>query len=83
MEVRGPDGDLTKTVEAESATFWIVDKRQPTLELEFQGGNVTFHQGSSGRSTKSPFYNDRYLIVVLLNDGKEWLATNRPFVRVK
>jgi hypothetical protein len=82
MEVRGLDGRLTKTVEAESLVFWV-DK--DFLDLEFQVGSVTFHQGAAGRSTKSPFFNDRYTLPVLLKSGggAGWLATNQPFVRPK
>ena len=77
MEVRGPDGTLNKSIEAESLAFWL---RGDLLEIEFEGGSVTFHQGT-GKSVKSPFYNNRYVIVVLGANGKEWPAANLPFVR--
>jgi hypothetical protein len=80
MEVRGPDGNLVRTIDSESMAFWI---KGDLLEIEFQGGSVTFHQGMAGKSTKSPFFNDRYVIVVLGTNGKEWLAANHPFVRTR
>jgi hypothetical protein len=80
MEVGGPDSSVSKTIEAESVTFWVKDNM---LEIEFEVGNVTFHQGIAGKSTKSPFFNNRYLIVVLGAKGPEWLASDLPFVRQK
>jgi hypothetical protein len=81
MEVRGPDGVIAKTVEAETLAFWI--SKDKILDVEFQGGSVTFHQGSQGRSTKSPFFNDRYVIVVLLSEPEAWLTANQPYVKAK
>jgi hypothetical protein len=53
------------------------------LEIEFETGYVTFHQGPAGKSTKSPFFNNRYLIVVLGANGRDWLDSGFPFVRQK
>jgi hypothetical protein len=80
MEVSGPDNSINKTIEAESVTFSVSDKM---LEIEFEVGNVTFHQGPAGKSTKSPFFNNRYLIVVLGASGRDWLGAELPFVRQK
>jgi hypothetical protein len=80
MEVSGPDSSVSKTIEAESVVFSVSDKM---LEIEFEVGNVTFHQGLAGKSTKSPFFNNRYLIVVLGANGREWLAADFPFVKSK
>jgi hypothetical protein len=80
MEVSGPDNAINKTIEAESVTFAVSDKM---LEIEFEVGNVTFHQGPAGKSTKSPFFNNRYLIVVLGANGRDWLDSGLPFVRQK
>jgi hypothetical protein len=80
MEVTGPDNVITKTIEAETLAFVMGDR---LLDLEFEGGNVTFHQGLAGKSTKSPFFNNRYVIVVLGANGKDWLAADLPFVRAK
>jgi hypothetical protein len=81
MEVRGPDGVIAKTVEAETLAFWI--SKDKILDVEFQGGSVTFHQGSQGRSTKSPFFNDRYVIVVLLSEPQAWLTADQPYIKAK
>jgi hypothetical protein len=79
MEVRAPDGKVTKTIEAETLSFTAGEK---LLEIVFEGGNVTFHQGP-GKSVKSPFFNNRYLIVVLGINGKDWQAAGLPFVKGK
>jgi hypothetical protein len=81
MEVRGPDGEITKTIEAKTLGF-LIDVNRGLLEIEFQGGHVTF-QGTAGRSPKSPFFNDRYLIVVLGANGRDWAAANYGFVQQK
>ncbi len=44
---------------------------------------MTFHQGVNGRPTKSPFFNNRYQIVVLGISGEQWLKANLPFVKTR
>jgi hypothetical protein len=80
MEVSGPDNAVNKTIEAESVTFLVSDK---PMDIVFEVGNVTFHQGLAGKSTKSPFFNNRYVIVVLGANSREWLAAGFPFVHQK
>jgi hypothetical protein len=82
MEVRGADGTLAKTIEAEKLGCFL-STRGDLLELEFEGGTVMFHQGVGGRPVRSPFFNNRYQIVVLGVNGPAWLQTGFGFVRTR
>jgi len=58
---------------------WLA-ARGDLLELEFEKGGVVFRLGASAKPVKSPFFNDRYQIVVLGVDGKAWIDAGFPFV---
>ncbi len=79
MEVRATDGSLAKVIEADSLACTL--SRTDLLELQFEGGTVTFHQGISGRPAKSPFFNNRYQIVVLGVNAEDWIKSNFTFVK--
>lgn len=79
LEVRGPDGSISRTIDADALSVWLA-ARGDLLELEFEKGGVVFRLGASAKPVKSPFFNDRYQIVVLGVDGKAWIDAGFPFV---
>ena len=79
LEVRGPDGSISRTIDADALSVWLA-ARGDLLELEFEKGGVVFRLGASAKPVKSPFFNDRYQIVVLGVDGKAWIEAGFPFV---
>ena len=78
LEVRGPDGVLMKTIEAEAMGI-AVAARGDLIELEFERGSVHYNQGT--RTIRSPFFDGRYQIVVLGVDRQAWLGAGYPFIR--
>lgn len=79
LEVRGADGSVSRTIDADSLAVWLA-ARGDLLELEFERGGVVFRLGASAKPVKSPFFNDRYQIVVLGVDGKAWIDAGFTFV---
>lgn len=82
LEVRGVDGSLDKTIEAESMTVKI-SPRGEMVDLDFEKGYVVFHGQAQGRDAKSPFFNDRYQIVLLGAPSKDWLTAGLAFVAMR
>jgi predicted nuclease with TOPRIM domain len=84
LEVRGADGSLDKTIEAESMTVRI-SPRGEMADLDFEKGHVVYHGSMDGgaRDAKSPFFNDRYQIVLLGAPSKDWLAGGLAFVAMR
>jgi hypothetical protein len=80
LEVRGQDGSLAKTIYAKKLRTSL-NSRGGFLELEFEAGHIDFRQGLT-RNIRSPFFNDRYEIVVLGVDGKAWIDAALPFLQV-
>lgn len=81
LEVRGRNGSLAKVVRAEKLAFTMAASGT-LMELDFQVGHVEFRHGVS-RIVKSPFFNDRYEIVVLGVSRDDWVAAGFPFLKVK
>ncbi|MAG55325.1 MAG: hypothetical protein CMJ83_03455 [Planctomycetes bacterium] len=81
MEIRGRDGSLAKTVYADRMSVTLV-ARGKFLELDFHGGYINFRHGI-GRTIKSPFFNNRYQIVVLGAETQTWIDAKLSFLRVK
>jgi len=81
LEVRGRDGSLAKVVRADKLTFTL-SASGTLLELDFEDGYIEFRQGIS-RMVKSPFFNNKYEIVVLGVSRDDWLGAHFPFVGVK
>ena len=82
LEVRGVDGSLDKTIEADSMTVKI-SPRGEMVDLDFEKGFVVFHGRTQGRDAKSPFFNDRYQIVLLGAPSKDWLTAGLAFVAMR
>ncbi|HYC78151.1 MAG TPA: hypothetical protein VEI02_11040, partial [Planctomycetota bacterium] len=82
VEVRGADGSLDKTIEARELSVRL-SPRGEMCDLDFEGGSVSYHQTVGGRGAKSPFFNNRYQIVLLGVSAKDWLAAGFPFVAMK
>jgi hypothetical protein len=82
LEVRGADGSLDKTIEAEAMTVKI-SPRGEMVDLDFEKGHVVFHGSVGGRDAKSPFFNDRYQIVLLGAPSKDWLSAGLAFVGMR
>lgn len=81
LEVRGPDGALSKSVEAEKLALSLVP-RGAILEMNFESGTVAFQQGIA-RTVKSPFFNNRYQLLAIGVDAQAWTAASLPFLTVK
>ena len=81
LEVRGRDGSLAKTVRADRVAFTLTAGAN-FLELDFETGYIDFRHGIS-RTVRSPFFNNRYQIVVLGIDTQEWIGSNLAFLRGK
>lgn len=81
MEVRGRDGSLAKTVRAQSMGLKLA-AAVGFLELDFETGHIEFRHGIS-RTLKSPFFNDRYQIVVLGVAQQDWLGAKLSFLKIK
>ena len=81
LEVRGRDGSLAKTVRAEKMGFELA-AAGGFLEMGFEIGHIEFRHGIS-RTVKSPFFNDRYQIVVLGVGQQDWLGAKLAFLKVK
>jgi hypothetical protein len=79
--VHGQDGSLAKLVEADRLTLSL-STRTALLELDFEKGTVAFQQGIA-RTVKSPFFNNRYQIVVIGVETKAWTDAAFSFLRVK
>lgn len=81
LEVRGRDGSLAKTVRADRMGMHLA-AAGGFLELDFEDGHIEFRHGIS-RTLKSPFFNNRYQIVVLGVDQQDWLGAKLAFLKVK
>lgn len=81
LEVRGRDGSLAKTVHAERMGV-VLTSGPRFVELDFEGGFVEYLRGIS-RTVRSPFFNNRYQIVVLGIAPEEWIAARLPFLKVQ
>lgn len=77
MEVRGRDDKLSRVVEAERLKISLT-ARTRLIELEFVKGTVTFHQGVA-RPVRSPFFNERYEIVLVGVETAAWTSASLPF----
>ncbi len=82
LEVRGADGSVSRTIEADSLSVYLA-ARGDLLELEFERGGVVFRLSTAAKPVRSPFFNDRYQIVVLGIEGKAWIEAAFPFVSVR
>jgi hypothetical protein len=82
LEVRGADGSRDKTIEAESMTVKI-SPRGEMADLDFVKGSIVFHSSVAGRDARSPFFNDRYQIVLLGAPSKDWLTAGLAFVSMR
>lgn len=81
LEVRGRDGSLAKTIRAERMGVELA-AAGGFLELDFETGHIEFRHGIS-RTVKSPFFNNRYQIVVLGIAQQDWLGAKLSFLKVK
>ena len=81
LEVRGQDGSVAKTVYADRMTITLAPAPQ-FVELDFEGGHVEYLRGIS-RRVKSPFFNNRYQIVVLGVESLEWQRAGLPFLKTR
>jgi hypothetical protein len=81
LQVRGRDGSLAKSVEAERLEFTLT-ARTNLLELDFEGGTVAFQSGIA-RTVKSPFFNNRYQIVIIGAETRAWMEAGLPFLRLR
>ncbi|MSR74695.1 MAG: hypothetical protein EXS14_04385 [Planctomycetes bacterium] len=77
VEVRSRDDQLSRVVEADKLSIALT-ARTRLLELTFQRGNVTFHQGVA-RPVRSPFFNERYQIVLVGVESDAWTSARLPF----
>lgn len=80
FEVWSRDDVLARVVEAERMSFQLTTPTR-ILELSFVRGTVTFHQGVA-RAVRSPFFNDRYQMVLTGIEPATWSAAKLPFVVV-
>ncbi len=77
FEVWSRDDVLARVVEAERLSFQLTTPTR-ILELSFVRGTVTFHQGVA-RALRSPFFNDRYQMVLTGVEPATWTAAKLPF----
>jgi hypothetical protein len=80
LEVRGRDGSVAKTVEADYLHF-VLTPQNELLEMEFEKGMVVFHR-PTGRDIKSPFFNNRYQIVVIGIDSQVASRSGFSFLKL-
>lgn len=80
LEVRGPDGALSKTVEAEKASI-LLTGRSSIVEITFETGFVHFQQVLT-KAVKSPFFNNRYQVILIGVDPQGWMQASLPFLAV-
>lgn len=77
LDVRGRDDQLARVVEAEKLAL-VLTARTRVMELDFIRGTVTFHQGVA-RAVRSPFFNERYEIVLVGVEADAWNGAKLPF----
>jgi hypothetical protein len=81
LEVRGQDGSVAKSVYADKMFVTLAPGPQ-FVELDFEGGFVEYLRGIS-RRVKSPFFNNRYQIVVLGVASETWINARLPFLKTR
>ena len=81
LEVQGADGSVAKTVHADVMRYTLASG-PGYLELDFEGGFVEYRHGLT-RTVRSPFFNNRYQIVVLGVNVQDWLAARLGFLKTR